>query len=245
MKQGAVPTPRIVQPGRDHQTIKWLILLALCVVAAWVWWTQRHLLWPDAAPSSAIVALTRWQTVQNQLQMLQSARDDLRLQLITAQRTHQVDQQALAAVQQELLALQNERAVLRRELEFLKTLVSGDVTVLQLLDLKVWSAAADKPAYGYSLTVSKRAKSRTKVRGGLEISVSGQQDGELVALTMAELGIDPKQLSMNFTQFQTFSGEFVLPDRFVPELITIAVQPKSKQFRQYQKDIVWRLVIEP
>ncbi len=244
MKQVAVPTPRIIQPGRDHQTIKWLILLILCAVAAWIWWTQRHLLWPDATPSPAGVALTQWQTAQDQLQALQTTRDDLRLQLITAQRTHQVDQLALAAAQQELLALQDERAVLRRELEFLKTLVSGDVTVLQLLDLKIWPAAADKPAYGYSLTVSKRAKSRTKVRGSLKISISGQQNGKPVALTMADLGINPKQLSMNFTQFQAFSGEFTLPDEFVPELITIAVRPKNKQFRQYQKDIMWRLVLE-
>ncbi|MEL6710433.1 MAG: DUF6776 family protein [Pseudomonadota bacterium] len=245
MKQHAVPTPRIVQPGREYRAVKWLILLVLCVVAVWVWWPQRHLVWPDAMPPSEMVPLTRWQAVQDKLQTSQSERDELRLQLITAQRTHQVDQSALAAAQQELLTLQDERAVLRRELEFLKTLVSGDVTVLQLLDLKLWSAAADVPTYGYSLTVSKRAKNRTRVRGRLEISVSGQQDGQLTTLTMADLKIDPKQLSMNFTQFQAFSGELMLPDGFVPELITVAVKPKNKQFRQYQKDIVWRLVIEP
>ena len=57
--------------------------------------------------------------------------------------------------------------------------------------------------------------------------------------------INPKLLSLIFTQFQAFSGELMLPDGFVPELITVAVKPKNKQFRQYQKDIVWRLVSEP
>ena len=244
MKQGTVPTPRIVQPGRDHQVVKWLILLVLCVVMVWIWWPQRHLLWPGASSPPAMIALTRWQAAQDQLQALQAEQDDLRLQLITAQRTHQVDQSALTAVQQELLVLQDERAVLRRELEFLKTLVSGDVTVLQLLDLKVWPAAADAPTYGYSLTVSKRAKSRTRVRGSLEISVSGQQNGQFTTLAMSDLGIAPKRLLMSFTQFQAFSGELALPEGFVPELITVAVKPKNKQFRQYQKDIVWRLVVE-
>ena len=244
MKQATVPTPRIVQPGRDHQAIKWLVLGILCVVTVWVWWPQRHLLGSDVQPPSAMVPLARWQTAQDQVQTLQAERDDLRLQLITAQRTHQVDQSAIAAAQQELLILQDERAVLRRELEFLKTLVSGDVTVLQLLDLKVWPVTADISTYGYSLTVSKRAKSRTRVRGTLEISVSGQQDGQLVTLTMADLKPDPQTLPMNFTQFQAFSGELVLPDGFVPELITVAVKPRNKQFRQYQKDILWRLVVE-
>lgn len=245
MKQGVVPTPRIVQPGRDYRVLRWIILLVLCAVVVWVWWPQRHLLWAGISPPPATVELTRWQAAQDQIQALQAEQDDLRVQLITAQRIHQVDQSALAAVQHELLTLQDERAGLRRELEFLKTLVSGDVTVLQLLDLKVWSVAADQAVHGYSLTVSKRAKSRTRVRGRLEISVSGQQDGQLTRLAMADLGIKPKQLSMGFTQFQAFSGEFTLPDGFVPELITVAVKPDNKQFRQYQKDIVWRLVVEP
>ena len=243
MKQRSVSTPRIVQPGNQYPVGQWLLVAVLCVIALAIWWPQLPWSSPLAPP---VVSLTQLQAVQQQLTTTQAARDTWRLRAINAERTHQVDQSALDKAQQTLQSLQDERATLRHELEFLKSLVSGDVTVLQLLGFKIWSPDQTTPGkYGYALTVSKRAKSRTKVRGTLQISVVGQQAGKSVALSMTDLGINPNNLTMKFTHFQSFSGEFVLPEGFIPHLVRVAVQPAGKQFRQYQKDILWRLIEGP
>lgn len=237
----AITTPRIVQPGSLCSVSKILILLVLVGIAGLLWWPRLSLL---LLPTSAITDSTASEALRKQVSTLENERDALRLRVVTAERTQQVDQAALAAVQQQMLTLHDERALLNREIAFLKSLVSGDMTVLQLLDLKVWQTESDTTAYRYSLTVSKRAKSGVKVRGTLVLRVTGQQEGQPVVLSMSDMGIKPGSLSMKFTHFQTFNGTFVLPDGFVPELIKVAVKPTNKQFRQYQKDILWRLVDE-
>lgn len=237
-----IPTPRIVQPGSLCSLSKIVILLVLIGITGLVWWPRLNLL---ITPTEAITDSIATDALRMQISTLETEAEALRLRAITAERTQQVDQAALAAVQQDMLAFQDERAELRRELAFLKSLVSGDMTVLQLLDLKVWqSDEPDTTAYRYSLTVSKRAKSGVKVRGALVLRVTGQQKGQTVVLSMEDMGIKPNSLSMKFTHFQTFNGAFVLPDAFVPELIKVAVKPTNKQFRPYQKDILWRLVDE-
>jgi hypothetical protein len=246
MKQYSVPSPRIVQPGSQRRLSKLLILAVLLVMAAVVWWPQLKKVGPMPTPP-AVVDHSALDAVQQQLTALQIEHDALRVRAINAERTNQVDQAALAAAQEALLALQDERAELLREVEFLKSLVSGDLTVLQLLDVKLWRSSPTEskvPVYGYSLALSKRAKGRGKVRGTLEISVEGKQAGQSVTLSMADLAIKAEDLLMGFSQFQTFTGELTLPVGFVPELIKVAVKPTGKQFRSYQKAIVWRLVEE-
>ncbi len=243
MKQ-AFPTPRIMQPGSVCSLSKLLILIVLLGIAGLVWWPRLSGLLA-LSPAPMTIDQVQLDALQLQVRVTESERDALRLRAITAERTHQVDQAALVAVQQELSVLQDERAALRRELAFLTSLVSGDMTVLQLLDLKVWqSDTLDTDSYGFSVTLSKRAKSRVKVRGVLVFNVVGHQDGQPIVLSMVDLGVQPDSLSMGFTHFQTFNGTFVLPAGFVPELIKVTVKPTTKQFRQYQKDILWRLVDE-
>jgi hypothetical protein len=233
---GRIRTPRIVQPGK-RAGLGCCWVLGILLLASWAWYaieSSQMYLEPIFAERDAQIA-----GLQDHIALLEKERDELRLRAAQYERSSQVDKSAVKLAQNDLKKLQEQRASLHQEVEFLKSLVSGDVTVLQLTDFKLRKLAKDR-SYHYSLTVSKRAKGHERVQGKLALKVIGKLKGKPAELTMAKLGIDPQDLVMGFNFFQQFKGDLILPTSFKPEKIWLKVQPTGKTFETFERTFAWR-----
>lgn len=231
-----IDTPRIVQPGSHNSLWLWLLFLVLAVLLAWQAFEYgRHRGGFDAEASEEALS-----QLQQRVVTLKRERDELRLTAARMQRSSQIDQTAVSEVQDELKALQEERSQLRQEVEFLKSLVSGDATMLQLTELKLYDLDQGN-RYAFSFTVSKRAEDDKRVRGRATLAVVGQLKGEAATLQAEALNIDSKGMALGFVHFQKIEGELTLPVGFIPRELVLGIKPGDDKFKALEQTFPWKV----
>lgn len=248
MKRHSIRTPHITQANATQWLIPALssLVVALLVVALVAYFYPGE---PEPGPCTTTTPEVRntdqdhIDALQKQIARLEKERDKYRLQSAQYERASQIDQKAVSTVQADLKKLQEERAELRRQVEFLKSLVSGDITSLQLIDFKI-EKTDEKHTYSYTLKVSKRAKGQDKVQGSLVFHVVGKKAGKTTKLREKDLRLTGTRRTMNFQNFQNYKGTFTLPDGFTAKTFRIAVKPKGDKFKSFEKDFPWSLITQ-
>ena len=236
VKPTRIVTPRIVQPGGAGKG--WLWLFFLVALAAWSWQVfdfgrQRGGL--DSAQRDRVEAELR-----AAVRELEQERDALRAAKARFERAGQIDRAAADGVKSEVRMLQEERAELRREVAFLKSLVSGAGESL-LLDGESLSEVGER-SYQFEVTLSKRGEDPDTVTGQALISVSGQAEGVERTLDLEALTDGRRtNIGIKFKNFQKLKTEIQLPEGFEPRSIEVAVQPEGKKFKSFAQSFDWRL----
>lgn len=242
MKRKSVQSPLILQSSTNRwivPTVSILIAILSIVAALYLRSSATDLCNQCTGTANG---KHRIQGMEERIVQLEKERDEYRLKAAQYERASQIDQNVVATVQTDLKALQAERAELRQQVEFLKSLVSGDITSLQLIDFKI-QKAAQKNTYGYTLKISKRAKGQDKVQGRLVFNVLGKQGGKAKTLVEDDLKLSGSSMGMGFQNFQNYKGSFKLPDGFQPESFKVKVEPSGDKFKKFEKSFPWDLVV--
>jgi len=227
-------TPKITHPGERRSPLLWLlVLLALVVVPAWFAYQfglQQSGSYgqPGAAGQGGIS------------QRMRALQDELGRQRELAarfERASQIDRLAADEVREELTILQKERADLLKKVALLDSLVSGEVTALQVSQVEL-SQEGEGSSYRFSFLVSKRAKGDEKVRGRVRLAVAGEIGGEQSTLSATKLGM-PEGMKMGFRHFQKFEGSLQLPEGFVPSELVVLGEPVNKNFKSFEHRVQW------
>jgi hypothetical protein len=235
VKATRVISPRIVQPGEGARS--WLWILLLLALGAWSWQVFEF-----GQQRAGYDAGERDEVEERLLQRiaeLEEERDRLRSSAARFERAGQIDRAAADGVRDEVKSLQEERAELRREVAFLKTLVSGGGESKLALD-QYSLVAIGEDSYRFEVTLSKRTGDGDTVRGQVVVSVSGEVDGEKRTLDMATL-TDGKRsnIGIRFKNFQKLKTDLKLPTGFVPASIEVAVKPDGKTFKSFEQTYDW------
>jgi hypothetical protein len=229
-------TPRIVQPGSGHSLWLWLLALVVAGVLSW----KMFEFGLERAGYQTEARDTEVALLEQRIESLQRERDELRAAAARYERASQIDQSAVSKVREDLAALQEERSELRQEVEFLKSLVSGSVSLLQITDMSL-SKQDSGDGYRVAFTLSKRAKGKKRVSGKVLLSVAGQLEGEPTVLKGKELGLETDSQKMGFMHFQQVEAELKLPVGFIPKEVRIEVQPKGKEFKAFDESFEWQV----
>lgn len=237
IKPTRIVTPRIVQPN-EGGVRPWLWMLFLIALGAWSWQVF------DFGRERAGFDVGRYDQMQTSLRAriaeLEAERDVLRDAAARFERAGQIDRAAADGVQTEVKALQDERAELKREVAFLKTLVSGGDKKLVLNDHSL-SEVAER-TYRFEVTLSKRIEDQSTVSGQVLITVRGQLDGAETALDLERLSDGKRSnIGIRFKSFQKLKTDLQLPDGFEPVSIEVAVRPEGGDFKSLDKVYDWKL----
>jgi hypothetical protein len=239
VKPTPIKTPRIVQPG-DGRGRPWLWLLVVVALAGWTWQVFEY--GRLQAGFSVSDRNVRESELQGLIEELQAERDALRAEAARFERSGQIDRAAAEDVQAQIKALQTERSDLRREIAFLKGLVSGSEEHIALALANESLAATDDGNYAFEVTLSKRDDASGTVEGEAVFSVNGELDGESRTLDMETLTSGRRsRIGIRFKNFQKLSAEFKLPEDFEPREIVVAVRPKGKGFKAFEQTYDWQV----
>lgn len=236
IKPMRVPTPRIVQPSDRSRA--WLWILVIVALGAWSWqvfeFGRQQAGFSVTECSSAAAALER------RIAELEEERDDLRAAAARLERSGQIDRAAADGVQGEIRSLQNERAELKREVAFLKSLVSGEEHQLALTDHRL--AEIGERAYRFEVTLSKSSDKAGTVEGEVVFSVKGEAEGVLRTLDMEALTDGRRnRIGIKFKNFQKLSADLRLPEGFEPSEVVVEVKPRVQGFGAFQQTFAWSL----
>jgi hypothetical protein len=186
------------------------------------------------------------ESLRERVAELEEQRDALRQEAARFERSSQVDRAAVDEVQEDVRALQNERAELRREVAFLKTLVSGGEVAgagaaeLALADERL--TAVGERRFEFEVTLSKQTDDSKTVTGDAVVSVEGTVDGIEKTLDMATITEGKRsRIGVRFKNFQKLKADIMVPENFEPEQIKVSVAPKGKQYKSLERVYDWQV----
>jgi hypothetical protein len=178
---------------------------------------------------------------EEQNEMLQDSRDQLRQQVVELRRRSQVDKEALRLAKAELQGLQDERLRLEEEVARLRGLVipGGSKEKLRIQHFRLEKMGGEG-RFRYIFTVSKITKDTGYAAGRIWIKLYGKQGGSQRTLPLKAVTAEKvESLKMRFRQFQKVEGAFQLPRGFKPLGVTIEVRPENTKITPVKSNFDW------
>jgi cell division protein FtsB len=213
-------------------------LLVLVALAAWTW--QVFEFGRQQAGFSVGQRDAMKAELMQRIEELAAERDALRSDAARFERAGQIDRAAADGVQSEIKALQEERAELKREVAFMKSLVSGDDSALVLSDFSL--TPLDAGGYRFEVTLSKRKDDQEAVSGQVDVGISGQINGEDKFLQLSELTQGKRSnIGIRFKSFQKLKADLTLPDGFEPVSVLVAVKPSGNAMKSFEQAFDWNV----
>lgn len=158
--------------------------------------------------------------------------------------THrEIDENAYEKVEASLNDLQRKIQEQREAIAFYRGIISpaDGGHGLRVQDLEVTKGTA-KREYRVSLVLVQVMQHHRNVRGDVEFSLEGAQDGEVVTYTLEQLvpADQDSDWPFSFRYFQAFERELILPDGFTPEKVNIEVRSRTKSVASVEQSFVWQ-----
>lgn len=231
-----IATPKIVQPGEGGGR-SWLWLLLLAAMGVWTW--QVFEFGQQRAGLNTGERDEVEDTLRTRVAELEEERDSLRQSAARFERANQIDRAAVNGVQSEVKALQAERAELKREVAFLKTLVSGGNSKLALDDHSL--VAVDEGLFQFEVTLSKRSEEASLVSGQVIVRLQGRdEEGQDKILGMSVITDGRRDnIGIKFKNFQKLKTEIKVPKGFEPLAVQVTVKPEGKLFKIFEQTYDW------
>lgn len=208
----------------------------------WLWWlliliTGGTGFYFGAEFSSEIdqLKLKQISALEERLALEEDAKRKIQDELASYLRDRQVAEVSEKITKDDVKKLELENQNLQSEIEFLKTLVSGDVKKLSINSENF--GIDDSGRVDFSFVIKKLADNNVRVEGVVTIELLADQgeknDQKLYAV---ELGLE--KLKMGFRQFQRFEGSFDLPENTLVKEFVIRVDPRGRTFGSFEHRVV-------
>jgi len=208
----------------------------------WLWWlliliTGGTGFYFGAEFSSEIdqLKLKQISALEERLALEEEAKRKIQNELASYLRDRQVAEVSEKITKDDVKKLELENQNLQSEIEFLKTLVSGDVKKLSINSENF--GIDDSGRVDFSFVIKKLADNNVRVEGVVTIELLADQgeknDQKLYAV---ELGLE--KLKMGFRQFQRFEGFFDLPENTLVKEFVIRVDPRGRTFGSFEHRVV-------
>lgn len=158
--------------------------------------------------------------------------------------THrEIDQEAYKVVEADLIDLQRKIQEQRDAIAFYRGIVSPSDggRGLRVQDFKV-TRGKDERQFHMRLVLVQVMQHDRSVKGEVEFSLEGSQDGVATTYSLKELL--PTDAKSNwpfaFRYFQDFDRVLILPAGFTPEKINIEVKSRTKSIASVKQSFLWQ-----
>lgn len=224
--------------SRSRQQVLLLRLLLAVLVLLLIWGFHEYGRY--RAGYNLLAVSEQKQAQQQRIAELEAQVTQLREQKAILERGAGVEQEAYKQLQGTVSGLQDELLELKEELAFYRGIVSPEDASKGLkLQSFVLNPGREQDSYRYKMVLTQVLSNGTVAYGNIQVSVSGTEDGEAREYTLAQLSDEGENLQFRFKYFQSFEGEFALPQGFVPSKVNLDIKPRSRSHKQLSESIEW------
>ncbi len=168
---------------------------------------------------------------------------ELRQKIAILETSRTVDSKAYSQVEQTLTDLQSQIQEQREELAFYRGIVSPEdgATGLKIQDFSV-TPGVQGSQYRLRLVLVQANRHDRRVSGVVSLRVDGARDGQPVTYALSDLVSGPDEaetLEFSFRYFQDFERDVRLPEGFVPDRVTVEVNPKGRRAKVITESYDW------
>lgn len=159
----------------------------------------------------------------------------LRAKALLNQQTEQLIRAEMIQLTNQLVQLQKENSIFRK--------VMDPESFEKGLSIRSWDL---KPSallhhFKFELVVQQLASRHPLLNGAVVVEISGVEDGLPRTISLDKLSdeIDKHNIKLRFRYFQEIRGEMVLPEKFIPETVTVTARSKGKKPQLREKSFEW------
>ena len=166
---------------------------------------------------------------------------ELREKLLVLQQNNRVDKQAAALLQKQLIASQKENFRLTKDLEFYRGIINvkGDENSPVIHGMRIKPLAYAR-GYRLELILLHITNTDKVFEGALDVVVEGTQDSAPKRFPLDEISLGRNQnYSIRFRNFQRIEDNFVLPENFQPQKISVTLSIDDRDEPGLEKVFDW------
>ena len=194
------------------------------------------------AKYNIVDAVSNEHTLVREIEDLEYQIAGLKQEIALLQTHRDIDREAYQVVEKNLGDLQKKIQEQRDAIAFYRGIVSpaDGGRGLRVQDLKVTKGKEDRQYHVRLVLVQVKQHDRS-VKGEVDFSIDGAQDGVDVTYTLEQLlpaDADSNWL-FSFRYFQDFDRELYLPAGFTPEKINVEVRSRTKSIASVRQSFLW------
>lgn len=187
-------------------------------------------------------AVAEREVMEQQIERLEAGIVAYKERVALLQTHRDIDKAAYRDVEASLADLQQKIQEQRDAIEFYRGIISpaDGGKGLRVQDLKL-EKGANEGLYNLRLVLVQVKQHDRSVKGEVNFSLEGEQDGVTKTYSLAELLPENEQSSwpFSFRYFQNFDRQLLLPTGFQPERINIEVKSRTKSVASVKQSFRW------
>jgi cell division protein FtsB len=232
------------RPGSTRQGAaqRWVLRLGAAISVLVVAWLVFELGRIQAGYNLVDVAVERG-SYEDRIETLGEETKSLREQIQLLETHRAIDREAYREIEASLAGLQQKIQEQRDAIGFYRGIISPDDggRGLRVQELKLTRGKNDRE-YHLNLVLVQVMQHERSVKGDVEFSLEGAQDGEIVTYTLEQLVAEDEDSNwpFSFRYFQTLDRQLVLPEGFAPEKVHIEVRSKTKSIASVKQSFLWQ-----
>jgi len=159
---------------------------------------------------------------------------ELREQKAVLERSRDIDQRAYGEVKESLQELQDEILELQEEVAFYRSIVAPNESAkgLRVQTFKL-ERNGEARGYRYRLILTQVATNNRITRGRVHMTIEGLQADKQRELALKDIATEEDtSLAFRFKYFQSFEGDIVLPQGFIPSRVRLTVESKRAKIEK-------------
>jgi hypothetical protein len=161
-----------------------------------------------------------------------------------------VEQLANKQVEKLLKEVLEKEFELKKQLAFYEKIMAPEKDIDGLIIDNVRITAGKKPnQFTFQVTLVQQRLKRRYSKGHINLSFEGSDLETTSTLELANVSLlNKKALSFSFQYFQIISGDFTLPENFIPENISVSATLTKSRWQKYAKteeQYIWQVSQQP
>jgi hypothetical protein len=222
---------------------RWLILAsvtALVLLGLYVTYEFGRF---DAGFDRLAVAQQRTE-LDVQIERLQSANRDLRVQLAATETTRIGQTRERSEVARTIGELQAQVARQSQDLAFYRGIVGQESQgpAIRIQQLRMLGSEETPTQVSLELVLARTLRPEDLINGSITLSVEGSRGEQAESYDLAKLtGDQQRELRFNFKYLQTIKQPLTLPAGFKPERTTVELRPNRKGADVVRQTFLWKL----
>lgn len=229
----------VVRYKRGHRIRRFLILLGFSLAAGvagfFLGGAQYDFRYQRASQTVNVL--------EEQVESLQEENTELKQKVVTLERSHRIDEQAIRETRGTIEGLQSQIKGLKGDVTFYRNIMapSSTETGLQVQRMAIQPTKTEDH-FNYKLVLTQIGDNRSYIEGVVAVNVIGDNDGTRAVIPLRELSEEVEELGVRFRfrYFQDVEGVMVLPDGFEPDEIQVVAKAQGKKSARVERTFEWQ-----
>ena len=171
----------------------------------------------------------------------------LRQQVANLESGRTIDDLAKQDIQETIRAYKAQVSQLEKDVSFYQNIMapSDNARGLQVQKVELVASKVER-RFDYKIVLAQVADNKSYVSGVVAVNLIGIQDEQEKVIALRDISEQQKALGIKFRfkYFQDITGDFVIPNGFVPSSIQVVAQTKGKKASRLEQNFEWQKLID-